>query len=134
MKTTTTFTETCRMLDCQLKEILHDYDHPNCSYTTNPDLDGAVFDFQKLVREATGGNDYAAVDTTKLKRAIGQLLTQQRDELFEAFSEVIGADENTIVPIIPSTEHFSHVAYRRNELKAEQKEKLATLREKYEQK
>lgn len=50
------------------------------------EVDEAIMDFQIHVREVTGGNSFACVDSTELKRSIKKLLQEQRirdrEELF----------------------------------------------------
>jgi len=55
------------------------------------DFDGALMDFQIYVREATGGNDYNAVDVTKFKKQVAKwvssLRSKDRDTLIEKISK-----------------------------------------------
>jgi len=62
------------------------------------DIDSAIFEFQKHVRQVTGGNDYSCVDSTELKQVIDntirQSLNKQREEILSCLPGTVVLDED----------------------------------------
>lgn len=53
------------------------------------EVDAEIMDFQVHVREVTGGNDFAMVNSTKLKRAILKFGSEAETQAYQRAVEVI---------------------------------------------